>query len=597
MLATHVRFLAAPDITDAHVLHLAGFVSWQFVPVGQNISSQGSIGWSYIIIVKGAALVSAVDEQGRLRPRNIAPQMYQYGTTSLFEGQFREATVRAVEAQAINGQPAPAGTEVLLLDRRDLQFAFAERPDLWHDGISLFDYFKAQQAKRPHEWLLDGEIVMWQGRPHAFWLLGPELITVGTLALLLWALLFLLPVDPAMGLTLLVLFVFGLLPSGWVLVNYLNDYYAVTNRRVTRRDKRPFLWEARIDAPLEMVQDVTVTSGLAGRLFNFGDLTVRTAARGSSIKFDNVPEPDIVRRAILEQRSGALAGARGYSKESLRRAMMRDLSMTLPVPDADYTRALQPDARPPVQFQGWERFQRWLQGRRQPRPLPVPRRGAPRWVKRLASPLPDPVQKWLFGRPVPPPKPVTGQLIWRKHPLNLLQRGALGFLALLVLLAALLFAFSGGIAQANLFGFFLIWFVLLVIAGAYTWWHVEDWRNDLYVLTEDRIIDIEEKPLGFSTTRRESTLDRVQTVTYRQPTFWANLFSYGDVVILTAGSDDGFTFNMVGRPAAVQTIIYQRLEAYRRRQDERRQQDTERALLDGIDVYHELGGPEPTRLW
>jgi hypothetical protein len=128
--------------------------------------------------------------------------------------------------------------------------------------------------------------------------------------------------------------------------------------------------------------------------------------------------------------------------------------------------------------------------------------------------------------------------------------------------------------------------VLFVLAGL--WWQWEDWRNDLYEVTERAIIDIERKPLGFSSVRRETSLDRVQNVTSQQPGFWSNVLNYGTVVIQTAAADTGITFFMVSRPAQVQRIIFQRVDAYRRKLDERALSQRQRELIEGLQIYHEM---------
>ncbi len=59
-------------------------------------------------------------------------------------------------------------------------------------------------------------------------------------------------------------------------------------------------------------------------------------------------------------------------------------------------------------------------------------------------------------------------------------------------------------------------------------------------------------------------------------------------MIRTAAADAGFTFHMVGAPKQVQRVIFQKLDYYRRRQDERATEERQRALIEGLEVYHEL---------
>ena len=134
------------------------------------------------------------------------------------------------------------------------------------------------------------------------------------------------------------------------------------------------------------------------------------------------------------------------------------------------------------------------------------------------------------------------------------------------------------------------WVVLLIATGGWLWWNVVDYRNDTYVVTNDRIIDVEMKPFGLSSQRREGGLEKVQNVVAVQNGVLPRLLNYGDVVISTAASDEGFTFIMVPDPKNVQTTIFERLDAFRRRQEQKHAAERQRELIEGIEVYHRLLG-------
>jgi hypothetical protein len=183
--------------------------------------------------------------------------------------------------------------------------------------------------------------------------------------------------------------------------------------------------------------------------------------------------------------------------------------------------------------------------------------------------------------------------VWRKHWVDLLRRA--GRPALMVLVIFLLLAiglatrvwetgFLGWDWQALLLG----WLFLLAVGVFWLWYEVTDYRNDLYVLTEDRIIDIIKKPLALQAQQREGGLERVQTVDARQNTFWANLLDYGDVIIRTAAADEGYDFLTVAHPKMVQAVIFQRLAVLRRKQREREMAERQREIVEGLEVYHQL---------
>ena len=173
----NVPLFNSAGTTDAHREHLAQFIGWSFVPEQQNVTSQGAIGHSFVILRDGAAVVSSLDEQGRLRPRTYLSRGQHYGSTSLLAGKTRDVTVRAAVAPSRDIQSGVRGADVLTLDRRDLEYAFAERPDLWKRGVGLFDnYQQSKEEKIRFAWQTEGEVIIWYGRPHIWWLIQPLLI-------------------------------------------------------------------------------------------------------------------------------------------------------------------------------------------------------------------------------------------------------------------------------------------------------------------------------------------------------------------------------------------------------------------------------------
>jgi CRP-like cAMP-binding protein/membrane protein YdbS with pleckstrin-like domain len=555
------RLFSGQSMRVEHFRHLAQFCGWEFVPADQNITTQGAIGHSLVILRNGEAVISAADNSGRPRPRSTLHPGDYYGQTSLLEGRPRDASIRAVKTQEQRTQAGPGGAEVIVLDRRDLQVAFSERPDLWRAGIPLFDRsIKIRVQKRAYDWQEEEENVLWRDRPHWLFLLIPELGAVVAFALLYALLLLLRTAAQQAGLLP------GLKTTAWLLaawgvtsiilaINYFIDYYVVTNTRVTRRDRQLLVYDVRTEAPIDTVQDVSVAQFLIGRLFGFGDLSVRTAAKVGGVFFPNVRDPDMVQKLILAERTRAVTAARGQEKETLRRQLISGLHVGLPIPER--VQALGPGSVHPTQ-------QRW------------------------SFHLPH----WEWGTPKGYERE-PGHVLWRKSWVNLLQRAGLPTLILIFLLLVLVVGIQNGLFVSGLprlpgSSLLLAWLVLFVPTAFWLWFQVLDWRNDIYVVTDDVLIDIEAKPLALSYQRREGSLDRVQTAVTEQKGFWANVLDYGTVQILTAAADPGFTFYMVGHPKRVQAVIFQKLDGFRRRREAERTSASQRELIEGLRAYDEL---------
>ena len=153
---------------------------------------------------------------------------------------------------------------------------------------------------------------------------------------------------------------------------------------------------------------------------------------------------------------------------------------------------------------------------------------------------------------LPPTKPIyfgrrVGGVAWRRHPWFLV-RACLGPGIILLLGMALPFGLDrlGLLLFITYAGFFSLF--LVIVALAWGWWLWVDWRNDHYVVTPDRLIEIEQLPLGLRQQFTEAALDKVEDIRYRIPNPLASLLNYGDVVVRTASTDQPFVFRGIARP-------------------------------------------------
>ena len=125
----------------------------------------------------------------------------------------------------------------------------------------------------------------------------------------------------------------------------------------------------------------------------------------------------------------------------------------------------------------------------------------------------------------------------------------------------------------------------VVAAIIWLWWEVEDWGNDLYILTDRSVIDIEKKPLFFAEERRQAPLDMIQSVSLHIPGPLATILNYGDVLIQTAGPAGELTFHGVSQPARVQREIFRQLEAYNEAERRREREQRKAELSTWFQVY------------
>lgn len=89
-----------------------------------------------------------------------------------------------------------------------------------------------------------------------------------------------------------------------------------------------------------------------------------------------------------------------------------------------------------------------------------------------------------------------------------------------------------------------------------------DYYLDLWIVTNDRIIDTEQKGL-FARTITELELFQIQDVTTHTTGFFATIFKYGDLVIATASNTSTIVFHDIPNPDFVRQEIVRLAEVDR----------------------------------
>ena len=106
-----------------------------------------------------------------------------------------------------------------------------------------------------------------------------------------------------------------------------------------------------------------------------------------------------------------------------------------------------------------------------------------------------------------------------------------------------------------------MFFLVLVFSFSYGFFEWYNWFNDVYILTSERIIDIEQKSF-FHRVVSETTWDKVQDVTYEIIGILPTLFDYGRIQIQTAGAKDVICMDQVAHPKEWQAKIMEIQKVY-----------------------------------
>jgi hypothetical protein len=518
--------------------YLASLAEVQRHPEGTNVIRQGDPGDAFYVVLSGQLEVLRGDKKGLERTINYHLAGHYFGEGALFTGKPRAATVRAMDE-----------IELAVFDKRAFDQLCSRHPDIRNYLLRTRVDFPGRQ--------LD-EVADVHTRRHAYAVI--ERFFLPVLVFILWSGitfgLFLFLGSPVQAVLLWTWAVFSVLWLLWAVLLYMdwiNDAFIVSTKRVIHIERVFLLRDERHEAPIDQVLSVTLeTSTLIARLLGFGTLNIHTASLGNPIVFDHLAEAGRVQQVILELRDRArsyrVAAERGQRRRILQEQLgLQKDKMELPIP--------------------------------QPPPPPKPR-GA------LYHVLDYFVPRVVLIDP--------GEVTWRKHWYVLIRKVAAPLIALFLtvgLIVTLSFPspLIGWISNSPISPYLMVLSALLLLSlVGRLWWCYEDWRNDTYTVTATSIMDRESAPFGFREEKRVGSLEDIESVYSHVPNFLAKVINLGDVIIDTAGSPAAYTFESVHNPLAVQQEIFSRIHAYREQKSREASQAEIKRWADWFAEYHRL---------
>ena len=467
--------------------------------------------------------------------------------------------------------------EVRRLSYDDFLALLDQQPELKNKLKTLPDVtpFWARQKRYPFK-LDKGEVMVMYRRKHWYVLLMklvPVILMVLT-GLLLWRLPVFMPQTApfatlaVVGVWLFITFLLAI----WQINDWADDFYAVTNRRVVHRERILFFSNRQAEAPISQIRSIVAsrTSFVANTLMfqNMGDVNIETMNSFHPISFANIDQPEAVSREILKQSQQAKIAVQASQRDVIRNILREQMNIVerpgnVPKPGK-------------VKVAGYGA---------------PPEEGPP-------PPKPSPLIVGNFFFPRSRVKDEKGNITYRRHPLKLLQTAGLPMLSILAYLLAMGVAWWVGVLDrvavitlaslpfrliliglaAGIFLVLVVWFIL----------RYEDWRNDMFLLTKNKIIDIDRTPFGLQGVRQnESPLDKVQNVTSDQKGFLAWLFNMGDVTIETGG-DKHLIFEHVKDPRQIQRDIADYLSQLKADEKAANIEQRNKELAEWISIYNEM---------
>jgi hypothetical protein len=510
---------------------------WEVYQPGTALYHQSEADNNLYVIVGGEVALTHIDPQGAPNDVGLRGRGDWLGEASVLLGEPHDVT-------------AMAATEVttLLFSRRDFEELYAAVPG-FKGRLTPRDE-NARKLNAPHfGWQAPDESVVVFTREHSWGLIRVLLLPIGVAMAAIFVSIALAQSSPALGAgfgivaALVLLGVFA-----YLFVDWRNDFYVVTNKRIVHVDAIPIIRKKREEAPLTAVSEIQFArNSVLAHLLDFGDLRVDTFSGTVSMK--DIPHPNVVKDLIQREIERVRARARASERNAIRDELRKRIIKQEVTPDAvDMTP--KPPARPSSQF--------ILSG----------------------------IIRYFF----PPLREEQGDaIIWRKHWIKLWEVSWLPFLGMIVVVWAFInwwfrwFPIGDLLKDNNAWWIFP---VLFSVTTAWWLWQFEDWRNDQYILTSTRIIDIERVPFLLSEKRRETTLSKIQTTEIKVPTPLARTLGYGILIVRVPGAV--FEFNYIKDPTAAQADINRRLAEFTKRQAENEARGRRNELSDWFAAYDQL---------
>lgn len=135
-------------------------------------------------------------------------------------------------------------------------------------------------------------------------------------------------------------------------------------------------------------------------------------------------------------------------------------------------------------------------------------------------------------------------LILRRHKIFFIK-AVFQLSGILILLMILLYFFGKDLGNS----FLIILFALIIILLLIVYWFFL-WTNDLFIITDQRLIDIDQNSI-FSRVVTETDHDKIQNVSYEVKGILPTFFNFGKIIIETAGPTENVIIELVPNPSKV----------------------------------------------
>jgi CRP-like cAMP-binding protein len=515
------------------------------IPRGSIIFKRGDKPDGFYMVFKGKVAVTRPTDKGDEVLAWLVSGDY-FGEEALFENRNRSATITSVDHCIL-----------LFLSRSEFEKLLKQYETLKPNFKVAIKSRKLARSKR-FKWLGKNEVIYFIARRHKYRLylalVAPVLTLFIPLFLFTWGALSGATTPHALGALILV----GTISWGiWRIIDWGNDYYIVTNQRVIWLEKVIGLYDSRQEAPLSTILSVGIETDMIGRVLDYGNVIVRTFV--GKLEFDYVDHPAQAADMIREFWERTKVFTTQTQKEVMNKTIRQKLGLPVERPPEVELAPLVPVDEEKIAK-------------------------TPYWILALSN---------LFKLR----QEEGGTIIYRKHWIVLIRNTwlpillYLGTIALLTMRMQYLYespdqAFlepnAAGTLRPDTTSLLIPLLMLPILFML--WYRYTDWKNDIFMVTTDEILDIDRKPFG-TEERRAAQIENILSTSYNREGIIAYVFNYGTVKISVGGTL--LAFEDVIDPANVQADINRRRMIRMAKKNEASSAADRERFAAWIAAYHE----------
>lgn len=331
----------------------------------------------------------------------------------------------------------------------------------------------------------------------------------------------------------------------WNINNWANDYYLITSKRMVWVERVSGFYESRQEAPLATLISVGVKTTQMGALLGFSDVMVRTFI--GDIRFERVAHAKTIGKLIESFWTKSKHVDLELDAKEIRKALREKFGKS---PEEVTSKELEEEYG-------------------------------------INNEMPQSeigFLEWLFSDFLKVRYEMGGAITYRKHWIILLNKVFLSLMGMLLSAAFIIALVTRNITNLNYGMAITLASFLMLMCFCILIYQYVDWRNDVFQLTPNQVVDLDRKPFGRES-RRAAPLENILSIEYERRGIIPMLFNFGTVYITVGNSQ--LTFNNVHQPSKVQQDIFSRMGKHTQEKEDRQILQERDRIAQWFKVFQE----------